>query len=181
MKIKKMKNNEKKEIKNGVKQWKKNQVVEILCEKQVLILIPLAVVAGVIHFFIFDRFGSDLIYMSNLGEHGYLSVVAFILQVFIGGFALMTVAILLEKIKGIGDGIDWIGRHTLVILLLHCLIGGIVADILHTYNKPGPDWYISPLTSEIVIKSLISFVVSLAGCIGIGWFNDYLKKKKGSR
>ncbi|MCR5704668.1 MAG: hypothetical protein K6G85_08600 [Eubacterium sp.] len=93
----------------------------------------------------------------------------------------MTVAILLGKVKGVGDGISWIGRHTLVILLLHCLIGGIVADILHTYNKPGPDWYISPLTTEVVVKSLVSFAGALIGCIGIGWFNDYLKKKKGSR
>ncbi|MCR5704667.1 MAG: hypothetical protein K6G85_08595 [Eubacterium sp.] len=35
---------------------------------QVAILIPIAVVTGISHFFIFDRFGSNLIYMSNLGE-----------------------------------------------------------------------------------------------------------------
>ena len=67
---------------------------------------------------------------------------------------------------------------TLVILLFHCLIGGIAADIMHTYNKPGPDWYVDPLTAETVIKSIISFIVAIAGSCGLAALNDKLKARK---
>ena len=53
-------------------------------------------------------------------------------------------------------------------------------NILHTYNKPGPDWYLDPLKTETVIKSFISFFISLLGCFSIAAINDRIKKKRRS-
>ena len=62
-----------------------------------------------------------------------------------------------------------------MILLFHVLIAGLAMDAMHTYNKPGEHWYLNPLPAEVVIKSVISLVISLACCFGICALNDRLK------
>lgn len=156
---------------------KKYQVLEKLERINLVVSSVIMLVAAVIHFAIFRYCGSDDIYKSGLGDKGYITGIFFVIQIFIGGFVLFTLARLIALSKAGEKAFSWIGRHTLVIMLLHTLIGGITADILHTYNKPGPNWFVEPLTAEIVIKSVITFVVALAGSIGLAAVNDILKKK----
>ncbi len=156
---------------------KKCQVLEKLEKINLGVSSLIMVVAAVIHYAIFRFCGSDDIYKSGLGDKGCITGVFFVIQIFIGGFVLFTLARLIALSKTGEKAFSWIGRHTLVIMLLHTLIGGITADILHTYNKPGPNWFVEPLTAEIVIKSVITFVVGFAGSLGLAAVNDSIKKK----
>ena len=154
---------------------RKEEVLENLEDVNLVISSVNMIVAAVLHYFIFINFGSDLIYQSILGDKGYVSGIFFIIEVLLGGYVLFTLARLLKRCTPVVGGLTWIGRHTLVILLFHSVIGGIASDIMHTYNKIGPNWYVYPLTSTIIIKSLISFAVALVGSIGVGLLNDKLK------
>ena len=135
------------------------------------------IVAGVIHYFIFMKLGSDCIYQSILGDHGYLSDLMFVVQIFFGGFVLVTLARIIDLSEYSKLAFAWVGRHTLVILIFHCLLGGIAMDIMHAYNKPGPYWYLDPLPTSVVVKSVISFVVGFGGCVALAVINDKLKAK----
>jgi fucose 4-O-acetylase-like acetyltransferase len=156
-----------------------------MCELPMIPSVIAAVIGGFVHFQIFEKFGSDWLYLSIFrvdkdfnGIFTYPTVAIFILEVFLGGYVLIVIARVFDKVKGCREALSWIGKHTYIILLLHCLVGGVAADILHTYNKPGPDWYVVPLTATVVIKSIISFVVSLAACVGVGMIQDRMKQKR---
>ncbi len=134
--------------------------------------------AAIAHYYIFMGFGSDKMYQSIVGDKGFLSAIAFVVQIMVGGYALHTFSRIIALWKYSEEAFAWVGRHTFVILLFHCLIGGIAADIMHTYNKPGPNWYVDPLTAETVIKSIISFIAAIAGSCGLSALNDRLKTGK---
>ena len=137
-------------------------------KKSVKVSLPVSLctgaAAGLMHVYIFRRFGSDLIYLGILGEKDVYSALMFVLQVLVGGYALCVLAGLIEKAGLLREPFSFIGRHTMVFLMFHCLIGGVAADLMHTYNKLGPNWYLDPLTAETVVKSWISFALSMAGC-----------------
>ena len=135
----------------------------------------ISVAAGFIHYLIFINFGNESLYRSYLGDKGYLSAALYVVQLLFGGFAVFTIARAIDRIKHLGDVLAWIGKHTLIILLFHALIGGLAMDAMQTYNKPGEYWYLDPLPVEVVIKSVISFVVSWAGCVGLCLLNGKLK------
>ena len=155
------------------------------------VIITLICMAG--HYLVFENIGTDLMYMSILDKYGlsdgirtYLAAVYFVIETMIGCFALYKISKLILKAGKLGDGMQWIGRNTLNILLYHCLIGGIAADIMHTYNKPGPDWYMENvegrvLTTDVVVKSWITFVVSMVGCVLICLAIDRIKTKIRSK
>ena len=134
-----------------------------------------------LHFVIFTFIGSDLMYMSVLGKQNFITAIFFVIEVLMGGYVFFTFARYISLAEPLKDAFSWIGRHTLVILLVHCLIGGITADILHTYNKPGPDWYVNPLPVIVVVKSWVTFIVSMAGSIGLALLNDKLKTASNGR
>ena len=135
------------------------------------------VVLAVLHFVIFYNFGSDNLYLSLFGDKGFISAAFFIIEIPMGGYVLFTFARIVSLIEPLKVSVAWIGSHTLVNLLTHTFIGGIAADILHTYNKPGPYWYLDPLPTSVIIKSMITFVVALAGSSGLALLNDKLKKR----
>ncbi len=156
---------------------KKYNVVEKLGAINLGISCIIMVICAVLHFIIFNKLGSDLIYMSILGDKPYISSFLFIIQIFIGGFVLFSISRLISLSSAVNSAFSWVGRHTLTILLFHCVIAGLMVDALNTYNKPGPDWYVDPLTAEIVIKSIISFIIGLGGSIGLCILNDKIKNK----
>ncbi len=156
--------------------------IETLCKIPMIPAVVIAVIGGFLHYQIFEKFGSDWLYLSIFrvdkdfnGIFTYLTVTIFILEMFLGGFVLMVFARVIDKIKGCNKVLSWIGAHTYMILLLHCLFGGITADILHTYNKPGPNWYVVPLTTTVVVKSVITFIVSLAACSSVVFVLERMK------
>lgn len=157
------------------------KVIEKLSKISLPVSFIISIAAGILHYIIFMNFGTSSIYASDLGVKGLLSAIFFVIQMFIGGYPVLTIARLIEKIPKCCEAFAWIGRHTLVILLVHCIIGGLACDAMRTYNKMGPYWYLDPLPQEVVIKSVISFVISLAGSFGVCALNDMLKdlvKKK---
>ena len=153
------------------------QVPEKLEKMNLVLSGVIMIILWVLHFIIFKHFGSDCLYLSNFGSAGFISSAFLIIEVLMGGFILFTIARFISLCSPLKNAFSWIGRHTLVILLVHCFSAGIVVDILHTYNKPGPNWYVEPLTSEIVIKSVISFLVATIGSIGLAALNDRIKMK----
>ena len=123
----------------------------------------LALVAVVIHVLMFKFFGSDLICYSKLGTVGKWSVIPFFVQAFIGTYALIVLCRILAKFNILSRIFAFIGRNSLSFLLLHCAFGVIFADIMNTYIKPGPYWYID-VTPEIFVKSLIGWLLSMICC-----------------
>ncbi len=115
--------------------------------------------------------------MSVLGNKTFTTAILFIIETFVGGFALVVLANLLAKIKVCERSLEWLGRHTMVILLLHRIIAGVASDIMHTYNKSGEYWYVTPLSPDVVIKSIVSFIISLIGCIFLSILNDWFKNR----
>ena len=76
-----------------------------------------------------------------------------------------------NRIRLLSRGLRWLGRHTLLILLMHGFLAVIYCDILHVYFKPGPYWYLGPygipLTWEIIGKSVLVVLLALATCIPV--------------
>ncbi len=123
----------------------------------------LALVAVVIHVLMFKFWGSDLICYSKLGTIGKWSVIPFVVQVFIGMYALVVLCRILANVNILSRILAFIGRNSLSFLLLHCAFGVIFADLMNTYIKPGPYWYID-VTPEIFIKSLVGWLLSMTCC-----------------
>ena len=123
----------------------------------------IALLAVIIHVLMFQLCGSDSVYASEVGTIGKWSVITFFLQTFIGGYALLMFCKALTKFNGLRKILTFIGRNSLSFLMLHCYFGVLFADLMHTYIKPGPNWYIE-VTSEIFVKSLIGCLLSLICC-----------------
>ena len=157
--------------------FSKGDVINKMNNIKLVPAVLISVVLVVVHILIYKYIGLDQMYRSVYDQnYTILGTVAFIAQTFIGGFVMFTFARLIEYIKPAADAIAWCGRHTNVILIFHSLFGGITSDILHTYNKMGVNWYVDPLTTEILIKSWITFFVGLAGSILMALLNDKLRE-----
>lgn len=157
------------------------KIVERLCEFNIWISVILAVPMAYIHFLLFDNYGSDLIYLGVLGVKTYMGAMLFIIQTIIGLYVVLTLARFVQKVPVVNRALEWVGKNTMTILLWHCLIGGLAADALHTYNKPGVNWYLNPLPAEVLIKSIVTFVISLAGCVLVVFLTDRIKAKLHKR
>lgn len=157
--------------------FRKMDLIEKAREINIFASLAIAIAAAVSHVFIFRFFGSDQLYRSFFGEYNVLSVLFFVLQTFIGGYVILTVARILRKFDPIGKPLSWVGSHTLVFLIFNGVIGGLASDLLRTYNKMGPNWYVDPLTAEILIKSIITCIISIAGCAALSLLNDKLKER----
>ena len=146
-------------------------------ERNSKVSLLLLIFAIVVHVVMFRFCQTDLVFMNNLGTLGKWSVFVFFAQTFIGGYALMMVAeILNERCKKFSEILMFIGRNSLCFLILHCAFGMILADLMHTYIKPGPNWYVD-LTPEIVIKSLIGWILSLILCAVLCLLKNSIAKK----
>ena len=158
----------------------KHKVIDKLCTVGARLSIFITIAAFAIHIPIYGFTGTDLLYIGRLQQGDLTSFVSgliFPVQTLIGGYVILSLARLINALPKISGLLEWIGRHTMVILLFHCLIGGIACDMMHTFNRPGPEWYHSPVTSDMYIKSVISAVISLPLCCGLAQLNDRLKMK----
>jgi len=156
----------------------KYKVIDKITKIKLVPAVLIMIVTAVLHLLIYKYIGYDQTYRSVYSHTiDYPATFFFVIQTFIGGYSILTFARLISLVKPAEKALSWVGRHTSVILVTHCIIGGIAADIMQTYNKPGPNWYVDPLTAETVIKSIISFIVAIAGSIGIALMNDKIKSK----
>ena len=131
------------------------------------------------HVAIFRFCGSDDIYSGNIGSHGFLGCVLFIVETIIGAYAMFNIADLFDHAGIVGIAFGWIGMHSFDLMMFHCFFGGIVADLLRTTNKPGPAWYVE-MTPEALTKSIVSFVMGILLSIPICVFKD-IREEPGGR
>ena len=152
----------------GAKLREKN-AVEMLKKIRPLPAFGLTVVCLAVHFGLFLFNGNENYYAGLIGRRGALDVFTVILQVLPAALAFFLIARAIGKVAWLHTGLEWLGRHTLGILMMHCLLGMVFCDMLGTYIKPGPNWYLElhniPLTTEIILKSVLSCVLALAASV----------------
>ncbi len=152
----------------GVKlrEW---NVLERLDRLRLSRAIPISIACLAAHFGLFLFNGNESYYVSKFGNRGALDVFTVILQVVIIFPALYTLARCVGKFRWPALVLEWYGKHTLTVLLMHCLIALVYSDLLGVYCKPGSLWYLEladiPLTFEIIAKSSLSCLLALLTCI----------------
>ncbi len=106
----------------------------------------------------------------------WTETIAYYLQGIFFLFIGLNISRLIKKIPLLSHSFIWIGKRSLDFLILHCLFALVFVDIMHTYNRPGANWYLPELTSTIVIKSIISFIGSLVCCTLYCIIKEKIKK-----
>ncbi|MBP5261735.1 MAG: acyltransferase family protein [Clostridiales bacterium] len=153
----------------------KYKVIDKFCSFNLPVSVIIATAILVGHYFLYKYLGWAQMYRSVYDhDHSYYATIVFAVQTLIGGYALLTYARLIEKVKPLSFVIEWCGRHTPEFIVFHYVIGGLAADLLHTYNKCGENWYVDPVTPKIFYKSVITVIIAIAGSVGIGILNDKL-------
>ena len=128
--------------------------------------------AVLVHVLLFRWCGTDQMYAGALGTRGWIDPVMYFAQTLIGTFALLTLCRGIRRgCRAAGDALAWIGERSMTYLLWHCALGMIAADVLRTYIKPGPDWYVD-LTPAIVWKSIAGYAFAVAGCTALAAWQD---------
>ncbi len=148
--------------------------IEKLSQIGTHIIVLTMICAFIAHYFLFAAFGTDEIYAGKLGTAGALSPVLYVIESFIWGYAFCGLGIILDRIPRINAVLSWVGKNTLYYLLLHDITAVVACDAMHTYDRPGTYWYVENLTSDIIMKSMISFVFAFVCCS----FVVYIKDKK---
>lgn len=127
--------------------------------------------------------GNESYYAGHIGNLGWPDVILTIVQLPVGFVGFYALAKLIMKIKVLADGLIWVGKRTLVILMSHCFFGMVAADMMHTYIKPGPVWYVENIgltvTPEIFLKSLAGTVIAVVCSIGVAILRDWLVGLRG--
>ncbi|MBO6302361.1 MAG: hypothetical protein J6N15_08000 [Ruminiclostridium sp.] len=142
----------------------------------------IAVICLAAHFGIFMLGGDESYYRGQLGYVGGFDILLTLVQLPVGFAGYYALAVLAAKTRLLSRGLVWIGQHTLTILLCHCFFGMIAADILQTYIKPGPMWYVEnaglTVTPEIFLRSLAGQISAIACSCGIAVLRDRLTQRK---
>ena len=161
--------------------FRNRRILERLMNVPPLPAFFITIVCFAAHFGLFLFNGNEGYYLSKFGNRGALDVFTVILQVLIALPAFFFFARAVGKVKLLAGGISWIGRHTLGILLMHCILGVVYCDLFKNYIKPGPYWYLEtkgiPLTAEIVLKSILCWALAVASCIPILYIWDKVQEK----
>ncbi len=143
----------------------------------VVIAIAEAAVCFAVQAFLFKKFGSDQIYAGQLGTaHGWDPVICY-LQLVVGGFGMMQLCVAVEGLKLLRP-VAFIGKNSLVFLLLHCMFGAVAANILDNPIKTGGQWYISYLKPSVVYKSMFGMLISLCCCAAMVYGLKFIKSDK---
>ncbi|MBR3539441.1 MAG: hypothetical protein IKN79_10285, partial [Eubacterium sp.] len=139
------------------------------------------VVFFAVHFALFLFGGNESYYVSILGTRGWIDVPLVVLQLIFAFPAFFGLARLISQVSPMAKCMRWVGRYSLTFLLLHCFFGMILCDLLKTYIKPGPNWYMENLgltvTPEVFWKSVAVFVLSVICTMPCAIFGDYLARK----
>ncbi len=155
-------------------------IIEWLVTLWPILLFVIALACFTAHFVLFQWAGTDWVYAGKIGGlvGGTLEtlsgweVLIFPLQTLIGGFAFFALAELLSHIRFLARALAWVGRHTITFLMYHAFFSMFMTDILNTYFKIGPNWYLEKLTTDIIVKSWIVTLVCIAGCSCMSFLHD---------
>ena len=139
------------------------------------------VVFFAVHFILFLFGGTESYYISILGTRGWLDVPLVVLQLLVAFPAFFGLARLISQVRPLAKYLSWVGRYSLTFLLFHSFFGLIFSDLLNTYSKMGPNWYMEFLgltvTPEVFWKSVAVFVLSVICTMPCAVFGDYLARK----
>lgn len=118
-------------------------------------------------------------YKGLIWIEGTCHILAGLICLYVG----INIARYIRKIRGASKLLEYIGKNSLYVMILHSLIALPFVDLLHCINKMGAKWYLDDLTPEITIKSIICAILSLVCCLIICRAKDtiYPKIKKGGR
>lgn len=141
----------------------------------IIIILIGFIINGILYYF----FGTDLLYISVLSSNKYMGPLMCYIQVIPGGISLYLLCNLLSKFK-FSNIFSWCGKYSLEFLLCHSLYGGIGADILNTNMKPGQYWYVD-INTEIVLKSIGTFIISIILCVFTILLVNFIKKYQKNR
>ncbi|MBE5959351.1 MAG: hypothetical protein E7254_10890 [Lachnospiraceae bacterium] len=111
----------------------------------------------------------------------WTETIVFFIQGFLCMYIGFNIARLIKNSQIITNAMEWIGKRSLDFLILHCLFGLVFVDLLHTYNRPGLNWYLPNLTTTIVIKSYVTAIGALISCIVFCIIKDKIKNKLFSK
>lgn len=136
-----------------------------------------ALAAAAVHFALFRFDGTDQVYTGALGTRVWLDVPLFVAEALVGSVFWLGLARLLHGAGITARAVAFIGRHSLVYLLWHCFFGMVFADLMRTYIKPGPNWYVE-LTPAVFWKSAAGFVLSMLCCAGVALAQERLKRRR---
>ncbi len=132
------------------------------------------------HFGLFFLNGNESYYVSIFGNHGAWDVFTVQLQLLLIFPAMFFLARAITKVGILAKGLGWMGRHTMYLLILHCIVTLVYSDILNIPCKLGDYWYLEPLgievSFEIVGKSLLACVLGLLTCVPIIMLWEVLEK-----
>lgn len=141
-----------------------------------------SVIAAVIHFLLFSRCGTDHMYEGALGTAGFTDVPVYFLETFIGSYVFYNLGRVIDRFEKTAVFLSYVGRNSLIILLLHFPFGVVFSDLLKTYIRPGPYWYLDlvgiELTSVIIYKSIVVFLLSSICSILTVVLVDRIRKNK---
>ena len=161
----------------GASWLRKTGLVRRLLELPPLPAALAALAAAAVHFALFRFGGTDQIYAGALGTRGWLDVPLFAVEALVGGVFWLGLARLLRGAGIAARAVAFMGRRSLVYLLWHCFFGMVFADLMRTYIKPGPNWYVE-LTPAVFWKSAAGFVLSMLCCTGVALAQERLERRR---
>ena len=161
-----------------LREW---NAVDRLTRAPLLPSLAIMVLLFAVHFGLFKLTGDESYYASIFGTRGAWDVFAVVLQLLFAAPALFYLARALGMLQFPRRVLVWMGQHTLGFLTMHCLFAMIYCDIFHNYSKPGTNWYLElqgiPLTSEIILKSILCCTLALLSCGLVLFLKDKLKSR----
>ena len=108
-------------------------------------------------------------YRGQIGFTGGFDVLLIVVQLPFGALAFFALSKLIMRVRGLSYVLQWIGQSTVLFLMCHCFYGMIAADVMQTYIKPGPMWYVEnaglSLTPEVFWKSVAGTAIAIICCV----------------
>ena len=133
------------------------------------------------HFGLWCLNGFEYYYVSVYGKNGAWDVFTVILQAVVAFPAIYFVARGIGRLGIFAGAIEWVGKHSLMILLLHSALGMVYCDILGVYSRMGEYWYLEwsglTTTAGIVAKSVLVWILSLLTCVPICLLIDVINRR----
>ena len=107
----------------------------------------------------------------------WIETIAFYLQGVLFLYIGLNISRLIKNFNIAFKALVWVGKNSLDFLILHCVFALVFVDAMHTYNRPGANWYVEDLTPTILIKSIISAVGALVCCTLYCIIKEKIKKQ----
>ena len=161
-----------------LREWK---VAERLKQVPAIHAVWITTLCFAAHFGLWCLNGFEYYYVSLYGKNGAWDVFTVILQAIVAFPAVYFVARGLGHLGIVAKAVEWVGKHSLTILLMHALFGMVYCDILGVYSRMVDHWYLEwdrmTTTFEIVAKSILVWILSLSTCVPVCILLDVINRR----